>query len=97
MKPRNQNYYNAVVLVTIQQLNREGKPCNSDNLVGHTGMAYRTIAKTINRLSEGGRLQVVRTSRRTPNTYTIITPPTDEECMLAAVHLADKMVPVNGR
>lgn len=97
MKPRNLNYYDAVVLVTIKTLNQEGKPCNSDNLVSHTGMAYRTIAKAIDRLQEQGRLQVVKTSRRTPNSYTVINPPTDNECMLAAVHLADKMVPINGR
>lgn len=97
MKPRNPNYYESVVLVTIQTLNQEGKPCNSDNLVGHTSMAYRTIAKTIDRLREQGRLEVIRTSRRTPTSYIVKDPPTDNECMLAAVHLADKMVPVNGR
>lgn len=97
MKPRNPNYYEAVVLVTIQRLNQEGKPCNSDNLVGHTGMAYRTIAKTIDRLREQGRLEVTRTSRRTPISYVVKDPPTDNEYVLAAVHLADKMVPANGR
>lgn len=96
MKPRNPNYYESVVLVTIQTLNQEGKPCNSDNLVGHTGMAYRTIAKTIDRLKEQGRLEVIRTSRRTPNSYIVKDQPSDKECMLAAVHLADRMVP-NGR
>ncbi len=93
MKPRNPNYYESVVLVTIQTLNQEGKPCNSDNLVSHTGMAYRTIAKTIDRLREKGRLQVLKTSRRTPTSYIVKDPPTDKECMLAAVHLADRMVP----
>lgn len=97
MKPRNPNYYEAVVLVTIQRLNQEGKFCNSENLVSHTGMAYRTVAKTIVRLQEKGRLEVIRTSRRTPTNYIVKDPPTDKEYTLAAVHLTDRMETPNGK
>lgn len=89
----NPNYFEAVVLVTIRNLNNQGVPCSIDNLVSHARMGDKTISRAILRLESKGRLEVIRPQTPSPKPfqYKILDQPTDNEYVLAAIHLAEKM------
>ena len=89
----NQNYFEAVTLVTIKRLNEKGISCSEENLVSHSKMSNNTIRRAILRLERKGRLEIVksRTPSPKPFQYIIKDQPTDNEYVLAAIHLADKM------
>lgn len=84
----NQSYFEAITLVTIKRLNDDGISCSEENLVSHARIGNKTIRKAIDRLSEKGRIEVIKGY---PFKYIIKDQPTDNEYVLAAIHLADKM------
>lgn len=84
----NQTYFEAVTLVTIKRLIEQGISCSEQNLVSHGKMGNKTIRKAIERLNEKGRIEVIKSY---PFQYIIKDQPTDNEYVLAAIHLADKM------
>lgn len=89
----NPTYFEAVVLVSIKRLNDQDIPCSIDNLVSHAKMGDKTISRAILRLEAKGRLEVIRPQSPSPKPfqYKVLDQPTDNEYVLAAIHLADKM------
>lgn len=95
----NQNYFEAVTLVVIKRLNEQGISCSEENLVSHSKMSNNTIRRAILRLEGKGRLEVIRPQSPSPKPfqYIIKSQPTENEYVLAAIHLAEKMeTPANG-
>jgi hypothetical protein len=89
MKPE---YFDAVVLVIIDRLNKQGIPCGISNLVDHAQMGNKTIAKAIGRLEANGRLTITKFPQTyKPWEYAVNTPPTEAELALAAIHLGEKL------
>lgn len=91
MKPA---YFDAVTLVTIKRLNDQGISCSEENLVSHGKMGNNTIRKAIRRLAEQGRIEIIKGYAFK---YILKDQPTENEYVLAAIHLAEKMeTPANG-
>jgi hypothetical protein len=83
----NSEYYESVLLATIDKLQKEGKSCGQLTLVKEAKLGNVTIIAATKRLEEKGRLKVIRKLGRHPHQYEILDPPTKFDLMVLSIHL----------
>lgn len=83
-------YYESIVLVTIDRLQKEGKPQGQMQLVREARLGNVTIIKAIGRLEKKGRLRVIRGRPGTRHQYEILDPPTGLDFVTTTIHLERK-------
>ena len=86
----NSNYYESVVLATIDRLLKEDKTCGQLTLVKEARLGNVTIIAATRRLEEKGRLKVIRGLPGQRYHYEILDPPNDFDLMALAVHLESR-------
>lgn len=86
----NPEYYEGVVLSTIDKLLKQGKTCGQLTLVKEARLGNVTIIAATKRLEKKGRLKVIRRLGRNPYHYEILDSPNELDLMALEVHLANK-------
>lgn len=86
----NAEYYEGVVLATIDRLLKEGKKCGQLTLVAEARLGNVTIIKATRRLESKGRLRVSRGVSGRRYYYEILDPPNEFDLKALEVHLASR-------
>ena len=83
-------YYESIVLVTIDRLLKDGRTCGQLTLVDEARLGNVTIIKAIDRLEAKGRLRVIRGRPGQRYQYEILDPPTGLDFVTTTIHLERK-------
>ena len=86
----NPEYYEGIVLITIERLNNKNEGCSIKNLVEHTHLGNKTVLKAIGRLADKKRISITPGKPTKPTSYKILTPPNDYDYMAISLHLESK-------
>jgi hypothetical protein len=86
----NSEYYESVVLVTIDRLLKEDRSCGQLTLVKEAKLGNVTIIAATKRLEKKGRLKVIRRLGRHPYQYEILDPPTRFDRAVLSIHIESR-------
>lgn len=86
----NPEYYEGIVIITIERLLKQGRTCGLRTLVKETGLGNVTILKAIDRLHTKKRLNVIRKGQGILTRYEILDPPGMFDRLAYSLHLESK-------
>ena len=84
-------YYEGIVLATLDNLLKNGGDTGLLNLVKETRLSNLTIIKYTKRLEQKGRLRVTRGSNGERNIYQITDPPNTYDRLALSFHLESRL------